>query len=121
MARQVDFGDDVDMTLSSILDEVAEFVLGVEASVTDGIVYVAVMPEDRTITIRTYLSQLRVFLDFDAPALVFAEVEVELVHVVQGHHVEVNLHRIQVHEMAARVEVHAAIGEVGIVSYCSAR
>ena len=79
------------------------------------------MPDDRTITVGTNLCQFWILLDFDAPALVVAEVEMELVHVVHDQHVNVNLHRIQRDEMAARIEMHATVGEVGPVSYCSAR
>ena len=73
MTRQIDFGDNVDVTLGSILDEVAELVLGIETAMTDGVVEVPVMPDDRAVTVGTNLSQFRVFLDFDAPALVVAE------------------------------------------------
>ena len=79
------------------------------------------MSDDRAITISTNLCQFRVFLDFDTPALVVAEVEVELVHVVHGQHVDVNLHRVQRDEVAAGVKVHATVTEGGLVSYCSAR
>ena len=78
------------------------------------------MPDDRAVTVGTNLRQFRVFLDFDAPALVVAEVEMELVHIVHGQHVDVNLHRIQRDEMAAGIEMHATIGKVGVVFYCSA-
>ena len=72
MARQVDLGNDVDVPLSSILDQVANLVLGIEAAVSDGVVEVAVMSDDRPVAIGTNRCQLRVFFDFDTPALVFA-------------------------------------------------
>ena len=74
------------------------------------------MPNDGTVTVGTNFSQFGILLDFDAPALVVAEVEVELVHVVHGQHVNVNLHRIQRDEMATRIEVHATISEVGPIT-----
>ena len=82
VAWQVDFRDDVDMTLGGILDEVAELVLGIKATMADGVVDLSVMPDDSTVAVGANLSQFRVLLDFDAPALVLTEVEVELVHVV---------------------------------------
>ena len=120
MARQINFGDDVDVTLGGVLDEVAEFVLGIETTMTDGIVEVPVMPDDRAVSVGANLSQFRVFLDFDAPALVVAQVEMELVHIVHGQHVDIDFHRVQGDKMTAWVEVHSAIGEVGVVFYCSA-
>ena len=120
MARQIDFRNDVDVTLGSILNEVAELVLGIETAMTDVVVEVPVMPDDRSVTVGTNLSQFRVFLDFDAPALVVAEVEMELVHIVHGQHVDIDFHRVQGDKMTTGVEVNATIGEVGVVFYCSA-
>ena len=121
MPRQVDFGDDVDVALGGVLDEVAKLVLGVETAVANGVVQIPIMPDDRAIAIRANLRQFWIFLDFDAPTLVFTEVEMELVHVVHGHHIQVNLHRVQRDEVAAGVEVHSAIGEVRKVADSAAR
>ena len=116
VARQIDFRNDVDVTLGGILDEVAELVLGIETTMTDGVVEVAIMPNDGTVTVGTNFSQFGILLDFDAPALVVAEVEMELVHVVHGQHVNVNLHRVQRDKMTTGVEVHATIGEIGPIA-----
>ena len=80
------------MSLGGILDEVTEFVLGVVATVVDGVVKIPIVPNDRATAICANLGQFRVFLDFDAPTLVLAEVEMELVHIMQCHHIQVYLH-----------------------------
>ena len=111
MPRQVDFGDDVDVALSGILDEVTKLFLGVETTVADSVIIPAVSTEDGSVAIGSNLGQFGILLDFDAPALVFRQVNVELVHVVQSHHVQINLHRVQVHIVAAHIEEHTTIGE----------
>ena len=45
----------------------------------------------------------------------------KLVHIVQSQHVEVDFHRVQIHKMATRVEVHTTITEIRPVADSSAR
>ena len=81
---QVDFRDDVNMTLSGILYKVAELLLGIKATIADGVINPTVATDNGAVAISTHLGKFRVFLDFDTPTLVLAEMEMKLVHVVQG-------------------------------------
>ena len=116
VARQVDLRDNVHMALSGILHKVAELFLSIEPAVPDGVIKSAVATDDGAVTIGANLSQLRVFLDLDAPALVFRQMEMELVHVMQCQHIDVNLHRVDVHEMEAGIEVHDTVSKTRIIS-----
>lgn len=50
-----------------------------------------------------------------APSLVVGEVPVQAVHVVERHHVDVGFHLVNGEEVAAHVEVDAAVGEARLV------
>ena len=60
-----------------------------------------------------HLRQPRVFPDFQAPARVVDEVELQLVQFVHGHQVDVLFHEVLVIEVAGHVEHHAAPRTVG--------
>jgi len=53
--------------------------------------------------------------------MVVGEVEVELVELVQGHHVQVFLHFVDVEEMTANIQVAASPLKTGIVGDFDAR
>ena len=55
----------------------------------------------------SYLGEQGIFVNLDTPAVVVGEVEMELVELVQGHHVQVFLHFVDAEEMAAHIQVAA--------------
>ena len=96
--------------------EVAHFFLAVEAAVGLAVIDAgAERTHHGLFTPLAFLGQERVFLDFEPPALVFGQMPVEAVDLVEGHQVDVALQEGNVEEMQAAVEVHSAVGEAGLV------
>ena len=61
----------------------------------------------------THLGEARIFLYFEAPTGVVDEVELQLVHLVHCHHVDVMLHKFLVEEIASHIEHHTSPRAVG--------
>ena len=64
MPGHVNLGDDRDVPISGVFDDVANLVLCVEAAVPFAVAH-------RLIAIGADLGEFRIFLDLDAPPLVF--------------------------------------------------
>ncbi len=79
MARHIYFGDNGDVAFCGVRDDFAEIVLGVEATVRDVVVLGSVSPDDSLWSDGADLGEARVLLNFDSPALIIGEVEVERV------------------------------------------
>ena len=75
------------------------------------VILARVVSYDRLGAVCAHGGEFRVFLDFDAPALVVGQVPVEAIDVVQSEHVDEALHGVEGHEMARHVKVRTAIGE----------
>ena len=106
VSRYLQLGDDGNEVVGSILHHLFDFLLRVEALVHCAFALDAC---------RTDLGQLRVLLNLDAPALVIRQVPVQAVDFEQRQDVDVSLHILHGHEMAARVEHDAAIAEARFV------
>ena len=115
VAGHVYLGDDGDIAVGSILHDVAHLLLGIEATIAHVVVYIGVASHGGTAAPCAHLGQTGIFLDFDVPSLVFGEMPVEAVHVVQRQHINILLDKVGREEVARAVEVHAAIGEAGCV------
>ena len=115
VARHVDFGNHGNKSIGGIFYDFTALLLCVEAAVTLAVVEAGVTSDDCAGAPGTLRGQLGVFLDFNAPALVFGDVPVEAVHAMQGNQVDVLLHELQGEEMACAVEVHATIAEARLV------
>ena len=121
MAGHVDFGDDGDVAVGRIAHDIADFVLSVVTAVADAVVDRRVMAQHGAVAPRTHFGQPRIFLYFHAPALIIGQVPVQAVHAVEGHDVDVALHRFHAKEMAHAIQVHPAIGETRIGGYLGRR
>ena len=106
VSRNLQFGDNRNEVIGSILHHLFDFLLRVEALVLRAFALDAC---------RADLGQLRVLLDFDTPALVVSQMPVQAVDFEQRQNVDVSLHILHGHEMAARVEHDAAIAEARFV------
>ena len=106
VAWDFQFGHHLNVSLAGVFHDFANLLLGVE-SLMDGAVTLHAA--------RAHLGQARILLDFDAPALVFGQVPMQVVNLVGGQHVYLTLHGIDRQEVATGVEHHAAIGEAGCV------
>ena len=60
-----------------------------------------------------HLGEAWIFLYFEAPTGVVDEVELQLVHLIHSHHVDVVLHKFLVEEIASHIEHHASPRAVG--------
>ena len=121
MTGQIYFRDDGDMTFGGVGHQVAEFLLRVETAMTDRVIAVGIASEHGAAAPSAGVGQLGITLDLHAPPLVIGEMEVELVHIVHRHHIEIAFHRIEGDEVAAHIEVHAAVGELRMVNDASRR
>ena len=115
VARHVDFGNHGNKPIGGIFYDFTALLLCVETAVTLAVVETGVTSDDSAGTPGALRGQLGVFLDFDAPALVFGDVPVEAVHAMQGNQVNIFLHELQGEEMACAVEMHATIAEARLI------
>ena len=115
VAGQVDFGDDGDSAFCGVGDYVSDLVLGVVSAVTDAVVGCPVAADHSAVTEGSDLGEAGVLVYLDPPALVFGEVPVQAVELVDRHHVEHLLDFVQAEEVPAAVEHEAAVAEAGSV------
>ena len=102
VTRKVDFRNHGDVALGCIIHDVLDFLLCIETAI------------GRTVTLEAIAadgSQLRIFLDFDTPALVLSEVEVHGVYLEHRHDVELLLHIFYGDEVTAWIEMEATVAE----------
>ena len=95
------------------MHDLADLFLGVESPVGRSVVFgrIGVVAHDRLPAHRPDAGQFGVFLDFDAPALIFGQVPVETVHLVQGEDVDEFFDLVRGPEVAAGVEHASAVPE----------
>ena len=115
VAGHVDFGNDGDVSVGGIVHDVAHLVLGVEASVGYLVVNAGDAADDGACPFGTDFRELGVTVYLHAPALVFGEVPVEGVEVVECEHVDEFLDEFGLEVVAAAVEHRSAVAEAGIV------
>ena len=125
MTGNIDFGHDIYPTLTSIGNNLADIILCVEAAIlplridnfrgqlqvrivlrhgiahAHGILVVRYAPS-------TTLSEQRIFLDFNTPALVVCQMPMEFVDLVECQNIEQLHHFFLGEEMARTVEFHAS-------------
>ena len=106
MAWELKLRHDGDEAVGCILHDVLDFFL----SVVTGMFYAFAFH-----TLSCYLHELRILLDFDAPALVVGEVPVHTVHLEESYHVDILLHVFGRHEVAAWVEHDTAVAKTRLV------
>ena len=118
MARKLNLWNHRDVAGRRVGHDFAHLILGVESAVARAVeALVSVGADLRGFAPGPDLSEARVALDFDAPALVLGEVPVKAVHFVLGHQVEVAFDEFDVKKVAADVQVHSAVGKGGLVAH----
>ena len=116
VAGQIDFRDDIDVSLSSIAHNLATIVLGIVASVALTVVDTHVSRSDNRLLTHTSIHcQSREPLYLEAPSLVVGQVPMELVAAVQRHHVEILFDEVYREEMTGAIQQHTSIAEAGRV------
>ena len=109
VAGDFDFGDDGDAEAVGVGDDVADVVLGVVEVNGSGVFDALVEPVGAFGTAGAHGGEAGVFFDFDAPALVVAEVPVEAVEFVARHEGEDAPGILHADGVAAGVEHDAAV------------
>ena len=94
MARHVEFGNDHDMAVGCIGDDLLDLFLGIERSGCFRIMPVADSPLG---------GELRIALDLDTPARFVGQVPVEHIQLKRRHDVQILFHLFFTEEMAALV------------------
>lgn len=84
MSGHIDFGNDGDVAFGRVGNNFAEIFLGVETTVGDVVVFGSVAPDDGFWSYGADFGEPGILLDFDSPALVIGEMEVEGIDLEQG-------------------------------------
>ena len=121
MTRQVDLGNNLDGICRSVLNNLANLILGIESTVRNTVIGTPILANYGVLTHRTNLGQLGEALDLNAPALIVSEVPMQAVELMNSHNVDICLHLLNREEMARNIEVHTTITKTGCVSYFEAR
>ena len=116
MARNVHLGYNLDEAFAGILHDFAGIVLRVEATVALSVGLHFAPAQHLAVTPGAHFCQARVFLDFNAPALVFGQVPVKAVQLVGRHHVEQFLDFLLAIEVAPLVEHEAPPAEARLIA-----
>lgn len=121
MSRKVNFGDYSNKTVSGILDNFFCFFLCIKTAMRSFIVGLGFTVNQCTRTHRTYFRKFGIFLDFNSPALVFGQMPMKIIDIVQCQHIN-DLFQIRNRKiMAAHVYHETTITETRIVINSSHR
>ena len=116
MTGQLDLGHDGDAAFSRVCHHLARFGLGIEAAVGLSIVLIPGTGDDRFRAEGTHFGQARILLDLDAPALVFGEMPMEDIKLVESQGVDELLDESQREDMPAHIQVDAAPAKSGPIA-----
>ena len=111
MAGEIDFRHYRNTAGGRVFYDVPDLVLGVEPAVAYAVVAFPVAAHHSAVTPGTDLGETGILVYLYSPALVFGEVPVEAVELIDGHHVQHLLHLLDAEEMPAAVEHQAAVAE----------
>ena len=121
MSRKVNLGDNRDITFGSIRYYFLSLFLRIETTIRFAVIFTGVTSDDCFCPLGTDFCQLRVFLDFQTPTLVFSNMPMETIHIMQSHHINISLHFIYSKEMTTRIKMCATISETGSILYLYCR
>ncbi len=111
VAGHIDLGNDGDMALLGVGHNLADVVLREIATVRGVFVDAGITAYDRPVAHRSHRRQLRPTLHLYAPALVVGQMEMQRIHSVQRHHVQILLHHILAEKVARHIQVHSPVGK----------
>ncbi len=118
MSRYVDFRYHFNETVFGVSDNFLDIFLGIVAGVRDSVRSVCTPAERSASSGCANFGQLRIFLDFDSPALVFGEVPVEAVHFIKRHHVNDSLYLVFAENVTSFIKHESAPSEAGSIFNC---
>ena len=115
MPRHFDFGNNGDVQLLRVGHDLADILLRIEPAVAAVLAVgrgrIGGQPKSHAAAPRAHARQLRIFFDFDAPAVVVHEMPVERVELVHRHHLKQLFHLGLRKKMTADVQHQPAPAE----------
>ena len=121
VSRHIDFRNHGNVSLGRISDDFFCFFLRIISAHRNIVEFFRATFFNRTLSLRTDFRQFRVFLDFYAPALVFREMPVKVIDIVQCQHVDYFLQIIHAKEMPAHVYHESSVTKPRRIFYAAAR
>ena len=118
VTRHIYLGNDLNVLCSGIRHDFFQILTSIEIGTILLVRPVSTMLHWRHIGVgshRTHLREFGIFLHLPTPTLVFGQVEMELVELVNRHHIEHLLHLLHTEEVARHIEHKTAIRESGFV------
>ena len=106
MARQLNFWNHLNVPFRRVFDDVTHVLSRVKPTMHSSI---------RLGSKSTHLRQLRISLDGKAPSLVFRQVPVQHIHLLQRECIDDALHEGRLHEVPATIQEQAAMCQVRMV------
>src|SRR5206468_9996825 len=104
------------MTVCGVLHDIFYFVLRIKAAVMCIIICnTRIAADNRTVTPGTDLSEPRILLDLDTPALVFGQMPVEVIHFMECDIIDIAFHKGYRHKMASDIKMQAPVGKAWVV------
>ena len=110
--RHINLRNDVDESLRSIFHHFAHLVLRVIATIN--VIVYASAP-------RSHVGEARIALNFDAPALIVAQMQMQFVDFERAEHIDVFFQSFNTNEMTAHVNHQSAVGKSRLVGNRNAR
>src|SRR6478609_2841587 len=115
MTGHFNFRNYRDMPFHGITHQFPDLVLGVIATITGVVIPRAgITANDGAIAVSAYGSKQGIFFDLDAPSLVFGQVPVKIIHLMQGEVVNVLFDKTYREEMTSYIQVHAPVGKTRV-------
>ena len=115
VSRQVYFRNYCDVAFLCIFHDFFSLFLCIEAAIRCIVILLCVFSNYRATALRTYFRKFRIFFNLNTPALVFRQVPVESIHIVQCQQVYIFLYKLFWEEVTPYVEVHTAVTETRFV------
>ena len=120
MSGQVYFGNNGNISFLCIGYYLLYLFLRIETSVRCSVILAGVVSYYCFRTLRADLCQSRIFLNFNSPSLIFCQVPVESIHIMQSQQVDILFYKLYREKVTSYIEMHTSITETWIVfnGYC---
>ena len=112
------------MTLRRIRDDITNLLLSIISAMQFSVIPlrdISGIADDSLFSPCTHLSQSRILLYFNPPALILSQMPVQHIHIVQRHHVNESLDLIDIEKMTAHIKVGTTITECRLIGNSHSR
>ena len=123
MAGHINLRDDVDVSLGSVGHHLPNLLLRVETPLSIGhtVPHARIATNNRLTAGGCHRGQQGVLLNLNTPTLVIGQVPMKSVHIVQGEHINVFLHKLHPIEVARHIEVQTSVAKQGFIAHLHSR